>query len=158
MNLLSRRLDEIYKTKNARLANFGVKGQDLKAEYAPRTRLYDEAAPPLKPRNGEVNPAVAVTQCSACGLRSFYGADGTPMKPCHLCGEAYYCDATCAACDAPAHALVCAHARGRAKWPTKLATCWVQSRATTVARAALRRRPKPSVEEVSGFVGWFLLC
>ena len=70
------------------------------------------------------------------------------MRPCALCGDCYYCDETCAAVDAPAHALACRNARGRAKWPTKLATFWCQSRATIVARAALRRRPKPSVEAV----------
>ena len=97
---------------------------------------------------GRVGSAVALAQCNACGLRSFYGSDGAPMRPCHLCGVVFYCDRTCCAVDAPAHALTCQNARGRKRWPTKLAAFWVQSRATTVAQKLLRRRPKPSVEEV----------
>ena len=97
---------------------------------------------------GRVGSAVALAQCNACGLRSFYGSDGAPMRPCHLCGVVFYCDNTCCAVDAPAHALTCQNARGRKRWPTKLAAFWVQSRATAVAQKLLRRRPKPSVEEV----------
>ena len=88
---------------------------------------------------------LAVAQCAACGIRSFYGSDGTPMAKCALCNEVYYCDATCAAVDAPAHALTCAHARGRAKWPTKLAQFWIKAEGDRRRRSACRRRPAEAV-------------
>lgn len=142
---IERALRDIYRGPS-RLENFGVKGKDVNEEMKGRTALYGDG--PKKAWVENVPHNLTVAQCAACGVRSFYGSDGTPMAKCALCNEVYYCDATCAAVDAPAHALTCAHARGRAKWPTKLAQFWIQSRATVVATAALRRRPKPSVEVV----------
>ena len=108
---IRRALRDIYKTKESRLANFGVKGKVIHEEMRGRTALYDDDGP-RQAWSDSVPQNLAVAQCAACGIRSFYGSDGTPMAKCALCNEVYYCDATCAAVDAPAHALTCAHSEG----------------------------------------------
>ncbi|KAJ1461498.1 hypothetical protein M885DRAFT_558646 [Pelagophyceae sp. CCMP2097] len=180
---LQRALGDIY--RDPREHKRGIKAVDVSAKFAQRTALYDQAneAPfkPEKPRAAwsgpldeeallrrrqqrgapkeetvhDVPATLAIASCAACGLRAFYGADGQPMRPCVQCGKVYYCDHTCAAVDAPAHALACEHERAggwnvatRKRWPVGAAKSWVDSSATRVAREALLRRPKPSVEAV----------
>lgn len=157
---LRRALSNIYRNPVSRLEKYQVSAVDCDRKFSHRTALYatpSSAPTPVSPARSakqdshphDVPKGLGVVQCAACGVRAFSGRDRTPMRPCPDCGETFYCDLICCAVDAPAHAVQCAYAAGRRKqWPIRMAQYWVNSRATVIARKALRRRPKPSVDEV----------
>lgn len=159
---IGRALRDIYRYPKSRLEKHGVKAVDCNKIFGHRTALYSckkvpSSSASSSPRESpakentihDVPKGLGVAKCAACGIVAYYGNDTTPMRPCPLCRETYYCDETCCAVDAPAHALLCSHATGRRKqWPTRMVQYWIESRSTIVARKALRRRPKPSVEQV----------
>ena len=142
------------RTRAAHGASVEKRAADARAQA-----LRDGASPRAAERAAEgaaleIPKTTGFTQCAACGLKAFFGCDGAPMIPCTLCAAVdisrapFYCDETCMACDQPFHSLYCNNANKGKELPKTVAEPWIQTRQTWVVRRALRRRPKPSAEEV----------
>ncbi|KAH8095101.1 hypothetical protein JL720_2376 [Aureococcus anophagefferens] len=125
-------LEGIYRKKASRLREHGVEGRNVVDAFAARTALYDDDRAEAKPRRREAWTGATDRDPARDQLTSKGAASATSTTAGRAVGSA----------------VALANARGRKRWPTKLAAFWVQSRATTVAQKLLRRRPKPSVEEV----------
>ena len=77
------------------------------------------------------------------GRKSFWGADGKALTPCHECGKVFYCSHACATLDWTAHKQLCGyHTTGQWKPTRPMAEFWIGSSAQAVERELLLHRTK----------------
>lgn len=115
---ISRALRDIYSYPKSRLEQLGVKAVDCSKKFFHRTALYSKGRISASPTHNrrqawalepegqqfrkatntsdetlihDVPKGLGVARCAACGIMAFYGNDKTPMRPCPLCRQTYYC-------------------------------------------------------------------
>lgn len=150
--VLQRKMREQYKkNRESELVRTGkglpVDGLEM---WAKRLTLYDDPQPPLVNRTN-VPQDLCCAICSGCGRKSYYMADGLPLKRHPDLKDVFYCSATCMEVDEVSKRNAVEYAtKGVWRVARPANESWIVNKSMAAERRLLRRNadaPRPRTAE-----------